>query len=412
MNYLENLKEGVRAIQGNMLRTILTASIIAIGIMALVGILTAVDAIQASVNSNLSSLGANNFDIESFQPWRRARRGMEEKTFPPIKYEEAIYFKERFNSYNSVTSLYSTISGNAELKYKSKKTNPNTNIIGGDANFLQIKSYNIKRGRNFSITEIEKGANVTILGDEIASTLFNKEYPIGKTISASGNHYKVVGVLEKSGSLMGGGGADRMIVLPLTAARTLVTNRSVTYDITSSVKNPLEMNDAIAEATGIMRQIRHDRPGKNESFKISKSDSMSASLDEVAGFLRIGGFLVGFITLLGASIGLMNIMLVSVTERTREIGIRKALGATPKRIRQQFLAEAIIICQLGGLTGVILGVLFGNGVAKLLNSNNFIIPWGWTIFGLVTCIFVGLISGYYPAYKASKLDPIEALRFE
>ncbi len=412
MNYLENLKEGVRAIQGNMLRTVLTASIIAIGIMALVGILTAVDAIQASVNSNLSALGANNFDIESTQPWRRARRGLEEKTFPPIKYEEAVYFKERFNSYNSVTSIYSTISGNAELKYKSKKTNPNTNIIGGDAGYLQIKSYNIKKGRNFSSTEIEKGANVAILGDEITGTLFGKEDPLGKTISASGNHYKVIGVLEKSGSLMGGGGADRMIVLPLTAARTLVTNRNVTYDITSSVKNPVQMDDAIAEATGIMRQIRHDRPGKKESFKISKSDSMSSSLDQVAGYLRIGGFLVGFITLLGASIGLMNIMLVSVTERTREIGIRKALGATPKRIRQQFLAEAIIICQLGGLTGVIIGVLFGNGVAKLLNSNHFLIPWGWTIFGLITCSVVGLISGYYPAHRASKLDPIEALRFE
>ena len=412
MNFIENLKEGLRAIKGNMLRTILTASIIAIGIMALVGILTAVDAIKASVTNNLSSLGANNFDIESTQPWRRARRGLEEKTYPAIRYEEAVYFKERFDSYSAVTSISSRISGNAELKYRSKKTNPNTTIIGADEGYLHIKSYNITKGRNFSFTELDKGANVTILGDEIAGTLFGKEDPLGKYINASGKHYKVVGILDKSGSLMGGGGADRIIILPLVTARTLVSNRSVTYDITSSVKSPTDMEDAIAEATGLMRQIRHDTPGKEDSFKITKSDSMASSLDNIAGYLRIGGFLVGFITLLGASIGLMNIMMVSVTERTREIGVRKALGATPSRIRQQFLAEAIVICQLGGLAGVVLGILFGNGVAKLLNSDTFIVPWGWTIFGLATCVIVGLISGYYPAYKASKLDPIEALRFE
>ena len=168
----------------------------------------------------------------------------------------------------------------------------------------------------------------------------------------------------------------------------------------------------MAEATGIMRKVRQDQLGKEESFEINRSDSMLKSLNDISGYLKIGGSLVGFITLLGASIGLMNIMMVSVTERTREIGVRKALGATKKQIRQQFLVEAIVVCLLGGVVGIILGVLMGNGIAKLIGQGSFFVPWFWVLVGLTVCVVVGLISGYYPAFKASKLDPIESLRYE
>ncbi len=227
-----------------------------------------------------------------------------------------------------------------------------------------------------------------------------------------GGHYKVVGILEKSGAMMGGGGPDRMILLPLETARRVPMDYNPTYDITTAVKNPMELENAMGEATGLMRLIRRDKPGLPESFEIKTSESLASRFDTIAGYLRIGGGIVGFITLLGASIGLMNIMLVSVTERTREIGIRKALGATPLLIRQQFLIEAIVICLLGGITGVVLGILIGNLMSKLLGSGGFIIPWLWITVGLFVCVVVGLLSGYYPAYRASWLDPIDSLRFE
>jgi putative ABC transport system permease protein len=410
MNLTENIKEGLRSVQGNALRTVLTALIIAIGIMSLVGILTAIEGIRASVNSSFSSLGANAFDIQSTRPWRRARAGVNEKVYPPMEYRQAVRFKRMFE-YPADITLYTGVSGTAEAKYKSKKTNPNVRVTGGDENYLAIKDYKLESGRGFSQNELERAAWVVIIGQEIKTTLFDRIDPINQYISVLGGRYKVVGVLEKQGGMMGSS-ADRMILLPVETARRVAAGQDLTYDITVAVKDPTQLETIMGEATGLMRLIRRDPPGQPESFEIKASESLSSRLDNIAGYLRIGGGVVGFITLLGASIGLMNIMMVSVTERTREIGIRKALGATPLRIRQQFLIEAIVICLLGGIAGVIFGLLVGNLLSSLISSGGFVVPWLWIVVGLVVCVVVGLLSGYYPAYRASRLDPIESLRFE
>ena len=410
MNLTENIKEGLRSVQGNALRTVLTALIIAIGIMSLVGILTAIEGIRASVNSSFSSLGANAFDIQSTRPWRRARAGVNEKVYPPMEYRQATRFKRMFE-YPADITLYTGVSGTAEVKYKSKKTNPNARVMGGDDNYLSIKDYKLESGRGFSQNELERAAWVVIIGQEIKTTLFDRIDPVNQYISVLGGRYKVVGVLEKQGGMMGSS-ADRMILLPLETARRVAGGQDLTYDITVAVKDPTQLETIMGEATGLMRLIRRDPPGQPESFEIKASESLASRLDNIAGYLRIGGGVVGFITLLGASIGLMNIMLVSVTERTREIGIRKALGATPLRIRQQFLIEAIVICLLGGIAGVIFGLLVGNLLSSLISSGGFVVPWLWIMVGLVVCVVVGLLSGYYPAYRASRLDPIESLRFE
>lgn len=414
MNLLENIKEALRSVKANLLRTILTGLIISIGITSLVGMLTAIDGIKAQIEESFSGLGANNFDIRSkgFSGGRAVQEGKSEKSYPLVKYREAQAFKSSFNNMGAST-IFSTVTGAAEIKRGSKKTNPNTRITGADDLYFRIKGIKIETGRNFSATEVQNGNNVCIVGVDLVETLFEKvENPINEQISFFGRKYTIVGVLEKQGGVGSGPGADRAIFIPIENASRLDSRGTFRYSITASGSDPTKLDYEMGQATGIMRNIRQDRIGESDSFEIAKSQSVSDSLEEVAGYLRIGGFSIGFITLLGASIGLMNIMMVSVTERTREIGIRKALGATPLRIRQQFLIEAIVICILGGILGVILGIGIGNIVANLIGPGGFLIPWFWILVAFVICIVVGLGSGYFPAYKASKLDPIESLRYE
>ncbi|WP_019947212.1 ABC transporter permease [Hymenobacter aerophilus] len=411
MHLLENIKEAFRSIGSNLLRTILTALIVSIGIMSLVGILTAIDAIKASLNSTFASLGANSFEITKGYSNGGRRGGVQAKTYPAITYLQARQYKQQLGDEAKV-GISAFVAGATEVKANGEKTNPNMQVVAGDENYLLIQSYDLKSGRGFSPTELETGANVVIVGSEIKDKLFPKQSPVNQYVYMLGRRFQVVGELAKSGSTMGGGGADRLMLVPLETGNQLPRQRALTYDIKTATTDASQLNYLTGEATGIMRAVRQDALGQPNSFEIERSDSLAGKLDALSGNLRIGGFLVGFITLLGASIALMNIMMVSVTERTREIGVRKAMGATALLIRQQFLIEAIVICVLGGTLGILLGVGIGNAVSLLVGSGGFIIPWLWMSVGLIICITVGLASGYYPASKAAALDPIESLRFE
>lgn len=414
MQLKENILEGIRSVKGNLLRTVLTASIIAIGITALVGILTAIDSMQASITNSFSSLGANSFTIRSVDRDRRERvEGVQNKHYEPVGYVEARRFKEMFSNEASLIAVETTVSGGVEAKYLSKKTNPNMVVSGVSEDYLLLKGYNLTAGRNFSAVESQYGSNVAIIGPQVKESLFEEiEDPIGREIGVMGSKFRVIGVLESAGSLGGNSGSDRAILIPLAGAGRFATSGALWYNIDVQVANPLEMETLMGEATGLMRSIRQDRLGQPESFEIRQNKTAGERLSEISGYLRIGGFVIGVITLLGASIGLMNIMMVSVTERTREIGVRKALGATPLKIRQQFIVEAILICLFGGVAGILFGILIGNLVSTFVGEGTFIIPWLWILMGLTICIAVGLFSGYYPAYKASRLDPVESLRFE
>ncbi|RNI27824.1 FtsX-like permease family protein [Rufibacter immobilis] len=410
MNFIENTKEGFRSIKSNLLRTVLTALIISIGIMSLVGILTAIEGIKYSVSSTFSTLGANSFDIE--KKWDGGGRGgRQSKVYPDITEFQAKQYKELMSEKARV-SISTQVSGAASVKAGNIKTNPNMSVVGGDENFLVNENYDLEQGRPFSTLELESGAPVAIIGQEVAGKLFPKQNPEGKSMVLLGRRFKVIGRIKSEGGGLGGGGSNRQIIIPLETATQIPTPSPLTFQIKSAILNNTSLAYAMEEATGIMRKVRQDRLGQEDSFEITRSDSVEQTLNKITGYLKTGGFLVGFITLLGASIGLMNIMMVSVTERTREIGIRKALGATIHQIRQQFLIEAIVICVLGGIAGIILGVLMGNGIAILIGQGEFFVPWLWMLVGMIICVSVGLFSGYYPAYKASKLDPIESLRYE
>ncbi|MBO6495999.1 ABC transporter permease [Roseivirga sp.] len=411
MNLAQNISEGINSIKANILRTILTGLIIAIGITSLVGMLTAVDGIRSEIDSSLSNLGANSFDVNSRFSGRRNMNGRREKSFEPVDFNEAIRFKEMYD-FPSTTTIYTRASGTAEIKYGNKKTNPNISITGGDENYFAIKGVNIESGRNFSSLEIQYGNYVCILGTEVVKALFEEgEDPLNKTVKFYGNNYRVIGVLEEKGGFGGDTEEDRNIVIPLLNAKRLDRRGSMRYSITTMIENPENIDYAMGEATGLMRQIRGDKIGEEDSFEVVRSDSVTEALDNMTNGLRMGGFGIGAVTLLGAAIGLMNIMMVTVTERTREIGVRKALGATPKKILRQFLVESIVICQMGGIAGAILGIIVGNIMANFLGGA-FVIPWVWITVGLVICVIVGVVSGYIPAKRAAALDPIESLRFE
>lgn len=410
MDTRENVKVALTAIRSQMLRTTLTVLIIAFGIMALVGILTSIDALKASINSSFSSMGSNSFTIRNAgMNIHMGGRGKKPKKHEKITYYEARDFSAQF-SYPADVSVSSMATMVATVKYERRKSNPNILVMGVDEKYVDVSGYAIAEGRNFSKADQENGLHVCILGKELVDKLFPTSSPVDQLVSVGSAKYRVIGTLREKGSSMSMGG-DKIVLIPLLNVKQEYATSNSTYSITVKTASPADIEPAKGEAIGLMRNLRKDPILSENSFEITQSDSLAGMVIDSISSVTSAAAIIGIITLLGAAIGLMNIMLVSVTERTREIGIRKSLGATRAIIRRQFLTEAIVICQLGGVLGILLGVLIGN-LISLAIGGTFIIPWIWIISGVTICFIVGLASGIYPAIKASNLDPIEALRYE
>ncbi|SHG47297.1 putative ABC transport system permease protein [Flavobacterium fluvii] len=409
--FRENVRIATGSIRTQLLRTILTVLIIAIGITALVGILTVVSALENTLSSDFASMGANTFNINQYENNSRRRGGGEREIINPIiSYPEVVAFKNKYKYPFTETSVSFTATSTAEIKYESQKTDPENTIVGVDEYFMTNSGLETSSGRNFTGFDIQNNTYNCIVGSDFQKGLLKDVNPIDKIISIRGAKFKVIGVLKEKGSTFGNS-QDLRVLIPVQVARSLFTAPNINYTISVMVAQKEMLDQAIDDANNTMRRVRKLNPVQDNNFSVVRSDDLINRILSITQYLGIASWIIGIITVLGSSIALMNIMIVSVTERTREIGVRKALGAKKRTIAFQFFIETLLIGQLGGLAGIIFGISIGYALATAMDFS-FVIPWGAIMSAFITSFVVALVSGLYPAVKAAKLDPIEALRYE
>ncbi len=408
--FWENVRQALSSVRANLLRSTLTILIIAFGITAIVGVLTSIDGLKYWMTNTFTTLGANTFKIENRGSPLRIGQGRRNPNFyAPITYKQATLFQKRIEGVG-VASVDMTANWAAKATFKNAETNNNLQLRGSDDRFMDVEAYELEEGRALTEEDLRFRRKVVVVGAEIKNKLFPKSSPLGQTIAIDQKHYQVVGVFKEKGAAFGAGG-DKIAVVPITTLMLDFPDRERSAVIHVFCPDPEKLTATIETAIGVMRGVRKIRPGKPNNFSLALSDSIVNNLLENLAILTLSATAIASITLIGAAIGLMNIMIVSVTERTMEIGVRKALGATSRHILFQFLIEAITIGQLGGLTGVVFGVGVGNLVGYALGTG-VIIPWAWIALAFAICFLVGLVSGVYPAMRAARVDPIESLRYE
>ncbi len=407
--FRENVHIALDSIRTQLLRTILTVVIIGIGIWALVGILSAVKAIENTISSDFASMGSNTFNIQRYE-FTVVRTGERKKINPVIDYSDVRNFLSSYSYPFTNTSVSFRGTGRAEVKFESEKTDPEVQVYGINENYLDNTGTNVDSGRNLNIFDIENNNKVCLIGSDFLKNLFKNDDPINKTISIRGVKFKVVGVLESKGATFGNN-QDLKVLIPIQMARSIFSQANTNYTISVKVDDKEMMQGAQDAAIVAFRNTRRLSPLEENNFGIERSDDLINRIGKITGYLEAAAWIISIITILGSSIALMNIMLVSVTERTREIGVRKALGAKRSTISMQFFIETIVIGQFGSILGIILGILTGWAFASI-SDFEFTLPWSAMLWATVITFIVAVIAGSYPATKAARLDPIESLRYE
>lgn len=410
MVFTETIKLSVNTIRSNKLRAILTLAGITIGVFSIIAIMTLLDALQSGIEGGLSQLGSNTFQIQKFPAIQMGGPGAMAKyrNRPDITYEQGLKLIEKATVYKYISLEY--WKGSKVFKTDKISTNPNMQLGGTNLDFLPCNNYVVKEGRFFTENELNTSAHVTIIGMEVVNKLFPKENPIGKKIILDKNEFTIIGVLEGKGESFGQS-MDGIALIPITRMQEIYGKSDVSINIAVQAPSKAQYDESVENIISTMRIIRGCKPGEESNFEIYSNDSLISTVNNFTKYFKYGAGFISFIALLAAGIGIMNIMLVSVTERTREIGIRKSIGAKSRNILNQFLVEAIILCQIGGIAGILLGISAGNLLGLYLKTS-VVIPYDWVVIGIVICTIVGVVFGVYPAYKAAKLNPIDALRYE
>lgn len=425
MNTSDVFSLAFRTVRSNKLRTGITVSIIAFGIMALVGIITAIKAMNQKLTESFSTMGANGFSIRyrerriqfghSNSEVKVSKKGAKKEKISSlgkmITDDEAILFK-RYYTFPATVGLSILATRSAIINSGTKKTNPNVAVFGADENYIILNGFDLDGGRNFTHQEVLSGGNFCLVGADVARKLFksNTSKAVNSVIRINSIPYRVIGFLSSRGSSLGFS-RDNVIITTYNNIKRNFSNNGNTYAIGIMTNDLNQVEEAMGEAEGIFRSIRKLNTTEESNFVLDRSNSVAEKAINSLGFLTISATVIGMITLIGAAIGLMNIMLVSVTERTKEVGLVKAIGGKSKLIRLQFLLEAVIISVMGAFFGIVLGIFVGNIFSMVLNTG-FVVPWAWIFYGIFICTIVGLLAGLYPAIKAGKLNPIEALRYE
>lgn len=425
MNFSDVFSLAFRTVRSNKLRTGLTVSIIAFGIMALIGIITAIKAMNQKFMESFSTMGANAFTVrykernirfggdnnDEVKLSKKGKRKEKKSSLGKIiTKDEAEYFVQRYN-FPSVKSISIFGNRNNIVSFETRKTSPNIMLFGGDDNYLQLNGFTLLVGRNLNQQDVLSGRNVCLLGYDVAKKLFKEgvNRAVNSVVRLNNIPYRVLGVLDSRGSSFGFSRDNVVISTYTNVDRNFPSGFS--YVVAVMTNDLLKVAEAMGEAEGIFRGVRKLNTTEDNNFVIDRSDSVAEKAMNSLRFLTVSATVIGLITLIGAAIGLMNIMLVSVSERTREVGLVKAIGGKKQMVSRQFLLEAIIISVMGALFGIVLGVMVGNLFSIVLNTG-FVVPWNWVLYGVVICTLVGLLAGLYPALKAGRLNPIEALRYE
>lgn len=407
MHIKETTQQALDSLSANKLRSFLTLLALVIGVFSVIVSTTAVAVLDNYFKNTMSLMGSDVINVSKTPAVQMGSLSEDIRNRKDIDFRTAERLEDmmKIGRGMSPDEYFKTTA----INFREQDTEPNVGVRGSNENYLSNNSYELEDGRNLNGDDVQYGRNVVIIGKDVQDALFKNEYPIGKEIRFDGKRYTVVGILKAKGQIFGQS-FDNFVLIPYTTALNAYGgNRNISIQVRAPEINFI--TETVEELTGILRVIRKVAPGEKNDFEISTNDSLSGTFDAFTGALYLGGFAIGLITLLGAGIGVMNIMLVSVSERTREIGIRKAVGATRKAIVSQFLMEAIFICQIGGVIGMIMGIGVGNLMAVWIETEAVIPIWS-VAAGFFGMLIIGLVFGVYPAFKAAKLDPIESLRYE
>ena len=408
MRRTDILRMALSSLGANKLRSSLTMLGITIGVFSIIGVMTAISALQGSIESGLSFLGSNIFQF-SRTPIFQGNDNEKYRNRPNISYAQGVQFARWMREDTEVVCL-KVFKFGAVATSGGRKTNPNQDLVGTNQYALEANSLKILSGRMLNAGDVELARSVIVIGEDIRKKLFPVANPLGQRVRMAGRNFEIIGIFEPVGSGFGGS-KDNFSAIPITRFLADFGANGRSLNISVQSKTQATYDATLGRAVGVMRKVRGLQVEDGDNFDIYSNDSLTAAFTQVAGTIRIGAFVISGIALIAAGVGIMNIMLVSVTERTKEIGVRKSLGARRGDILGQFLLESLFLSELGGLAGIVLGALGGNALAIFIKASVYF-PWGWALLGLFVCSAIGIGFGMYPAQKAAALDPVEALRFE